>query len=262
MIPQGQPPRRTGGGRGIQPRKPWRSAEGRRSGRLASQPAGTRRSNAPVNIAPALHREHPTPSVPHHEVAWVMLTDMGISAAAQRWGRAGCSRITRSTRLRETDRSRAQTLRCPSPSQGDASRSASMATSRASSEIEGFGPRRFAGGRYGGVIVFDEAARHGQRRRTSKGSRGDTASDVAVPPSPGRAGLRLQNCRDKSSTGSPRKSPGQPHACASPSILCRRNLARGKRGRAKLALVYHRPINSNFVLKIVGHVPVLLGHFD
>ena len=43
---------------------------------------------------------------------------------------------------------------------------------------------------------------------------------------------------------------------------CRRNLARGKRGRAKLALVYHRPINSNFVLKIVGHVPVLLGHFD
>ena len=43
---------------------------------------------------------------------------------------------------------------------------------------------------------------------------------------------------------------------------CRRNLARGKRGRAKLALVYHRPINSNFVLKIIGHVPVLLGHFD
>ena len=26
--------------------------------------------------------------------------------------------------------------------------------------------------------------------------------------------------------------------------------------------LYHRPINSNFVLKIVGHVPVLLGHFD
>ena len=39
-------------------------------------------------------------------------------------------------------------------------------------------------------------------------------------------------------------------------------LTPGMRGRAKLALVYHRPINSNFVLKIVGHVPVLLGHFD
>ena len=25
---------------------------------------------------------------------------------------------------------------------------------------------------------------------------------------------------------------------------------------------YHRPINSNFLLKIVGHVLVLLGHFD
>ena len=24
----------------------------------------------------------------------------------------------------------------------------------------------------------------------------------------------------------------------------------------------HRPINSNFLLKIIGHVPVLLGHFD
>ena len=39
-------------------------------------------------------------------------------------------------------------------------------------------------------------------------------------------------------------------------------LAWGKRGRAKLARIYHRPINSNFLLKIIGHVPVLLGHFD
>ena len=30
----------------------------------------------------------------------------------------------------------------------------------------------------------------------------------------------------------------------------------------KLARIYHRPINSNFLLKIIGHVPVLLGHFD
>ncbi len=29
-----------------------------------------------------------------------------------------------------------------------------------------------------------------------------------------------------------------------------------------LALAYHRPINSNFLHKTVGHVPVLLGHFD
>ena len=43
---------------------------------------------------------------------------------------------------------------------------------------------------------------------------------------------------------------------------CRQSLAWGKRGRAKLARIYHRPINSNFLLKIIGHVPVLLGHFD
>ena len=36
----------------------------------------------------------------------------------------------------------------------------------------------------------------------------------------------------------------------------------GVEDRAKLARIYHRPINSNFLLKIIGHVPVLLGHFD
>ena len=36
---------------------------------------------------------------------------------------------------------------------------------------------------------------------------------------------------------------------------CRQSLAWGKRGRAKLARIYHRPINSNFLLKIIGHVP-------
>ena len=35
---------------------------------------------------------------------------------------------------------------------------------------------------------------------------------------------------------------------------CRQSLAWGKRGRAKLARIYHRPINSNFLLKIIGHV--------
>ena len=72
--------------------------------------------------------------------AWVMISPTwGFPPRRrQRWGESRLfSRITRSTRLRETrmprqTRSRAQTLRCPSPSQGDASRSASMATSRAS----------------------------------------------------------------------------------------------------------------------------------
>ena len=77
------------------------------------------------------------------------------------------------------------------------------------------------------------------------------------------------NWRDKSSTGSPRKSRratsrlrATVHRWPSPSGPAGESLAWGKRGRAKLALVYHRPINSNFLLKIVGHVPVLLGHFD
>ena len=69
------------------------------------------------------------------------------------------------------------------------------------------------------------------------------------------------NCRDKShrlatAAGQPRTLASDPPLAKS-QRACRRNLARGKRGRAKLALVYHRPINSNFVLKIVGHVPVL-----
>ena len=103
--------------------------------------------------------------------AWVMISPTwgsSATAAPQRWGESRLfSRITRSTRLprmpRQT-RSRAQTLRCPSPSQGDASRSASMATSRASSEIEGFGPRRFAGGRSAVALP----GFHGVERGTGK----------------------------------------------------------------------------------------------
>src|SRR3954466_123505 len=57
---------------------------------------------------------------------------------------SACSRISRSTRLRETRtpsrvRSRAQTLRCPSPVQGERARSALMAWSKAASEMAGFG---------------------------------------------------------------------------------------------------------------------------
>ena len=75
--------------------------------------------------------------------------------------------------------------------------------------------------------------------------------------------ISTPNCRDKSSTGSTQKPQGNLTLArhrpplAKSQRACRRNLARGKRGRAKLALVYHRPINSNFVLKIVGHVPAL-----
>ena len=220
-------------------------------------------------------------------------------------------------------------LRCPSPSQGDASRSASMATSRASSEIEGFGPRRFAGGRqrWPAAGISWRRTRNGQNPRPHRPAGGRRPNPCRErwrhssprPPPPQRAGrLRLglqqfhlhdqldplhgdvqsftgsplrslseasipaiafsrhcssrtstPNCRDKSSTGSPRKSRRATsrlrvtvHRWSKSQRACRRNLARGKRGRAKLALVYHRPINSNFVLKIVGHVPVLLGHFD
>ena len=71
-------------------------------------------------------------------------------------GRARCgdrrafSRISRSTRLRamrspSRTRSRAQTLRWPSPDQGERARSARIAASRAVSGTAGFGPRRPVG---------------------------------------------------------------------------------------------------------------------
>ena len=78
-----------------------------------------------------------------------------------------------------------------------------------------------------------------------------------------------RNWRDRSCTGSSRKSRrttsrlrATVHRWPSPSGPAGKALAWGKRGRAKLARIYHRPINSNFLLKIIGHVPVLLGHFD
>jgi hypothetical protein len=68
-----------------------------------------------------------------------------------RWGDSkACWRISRSTRLRETRMpsitlKRAQTLRWPSPCQGERARSARIAASRPSSETAGLGPRRCAG---------------------------------------------------------------------------------------------------------------------
>ena len=198
---------------------PWRSAEGRRSGRLACTHASrrTRRSNArmAVNIQPqpSSSVNSRTPSVPHMRLAaWVMISPtwgFPITAAAA-MGREQVvrSRITRSTRLLETrmprqTRSRAQTLRCPSPSQGDASRSASMATSRASSEIEGFGPRRFAGGRSAVAccrLISWRRTRNGQNPRPHRpagGRRNPCRNErwrhsSPRPPPPQRAGrLRL-----------------------------------------------------------------------
>jgi hypothetical protein len=68
-----------------------------------------------------------------------------------------CSRISRSTRLRETRmpstaRSRAQTLRWPSPVQGERARSARIAVSRSWSETPGFGPRRAGRAAVGSVL--------------------------------------------------------------------------------------------------------------
>ena len=66
------------------------------------------------------------------------------------------------------------------------------------------------------------------------------------------------------------KAAERPHACAPPSLagrvsmrLAGQSMAWGKRGRAKLAGIYHGGINSNLRIKIIGHVPVLLSdHFD
>ena len=95
-----------------------RAASGRRACRHASR--HTRRSNARRREDPApavVHREHPNGGSGHDD-----LTVMGIAAtAAAAMGRE--PRINRSTRLRATrmsrqTRSRAQTLRSPSPSLG------------------------------------------------------------------------------------------------------------------------------------------------
>ena len=110
----------------------------------------------------------------------------------QQWGESRLfSRITRSTRLRETrmprqTRSRAQTLRCPSPSQRDASRSASMATSRASSEIEGFGPRRFAGGR--SAVAYAGISWRRTTQARAKPQAAQTPLEAVVQTRAGRGG--------------------------------------------------------------------------
>ena len=81
--------------------------------------------------------------------------------------------------------------------------------------------------------------------------------------------ISTPNWRDRSCTGSSRKSrrttsrlAATVHRWPSPSGPAGKAWPGEKRGRAKLARIYHRPINSNFLLKIIGHVPVLLGHFD
>ena len=76
--------------------------------------------------------------------------------------------------------------------------------------------------------------------------------------------ISTPNWRDRSCTGSSRKRQNVTlarHRSPKSQRACRQSLAWGKRGRAKLARIYHRPINSNFLRKIIGHVPVLLGHF-
>ncbi len=91
--------------------------------------------------------------------AVVMICRSWLSSSLRRarWGESRAfSRMRRRRRLRETrmasrTRRRAQTLRWPSPVQGEVSRSRLMAASRASSVIAGLGPRR-AGGAAGRVL--------------------------------------------------------------------------------------------------------------
>ena len=71
-----------------------------------------------------------------------------ISPCRLRWGESSpCVRITRNTRVRETRirsriRSRAWTLRWPSPWNGEGARSVRMAASNCASDSAGVGPRR------------------------------------------------------------------------------------------------------------------------
>jgi len=93
-------------------------------------------------------------SVAHITLGAVVMIFRSCGASVRVRARCGdsrlCSPITRSTRLRATrmpliTRSRAQTLRWPSPVHGERARSARIAASRASSDTAGFGPRRRAG---------------------------------------------------------------------------------------------------------------------
>ena len=81
--------------------------------------------------------------------------------------------------------------------------------------------------------------------------------------------LWTPNWRDRSCTGSSsQKCPQNDLTLARhrPSLAksqraCRQSLAWGKRGRAKLARIYRQAHSTaTFFVKIIGHVPVLLGH--
>ena len=79
--------------------------------------------------------------------------------------------------------------------------------------------------------------------------------------------ISTPNWRDRSCTGSSRKSRGDLTLAATVhrgQVPAGRPAkpGLGKTWTSKLARIYHRPIHSNFLLKIIGHVPVLLGHFD
>ena len=223
VIHPGQPPRRTGGGRGIQPRKPH--GDRLKGGEaVASLAHGTRLPNGGEYPAPAVHRNTRTPSVPHMRLgAWVMISPTwGSATARQRLSRL-FSRITRSTRLRETrmprqTRSRAQTLRCPSPSQGGLQ--VGLDGHQQKGEIEGFGPRRFAGGRSAVACCRDFMARQNPRpHRPAGGRRPNPCRErwrhsSPRPPPPQRAGrLRLASSSSTCMINSPIR-PVPPHRIA------------------------------------------------
>ena len=274
--------------------------------------------------------------------AWVMISPTwGFPPRRrQRWGESRLfSRITRSTRLRETrmprqTRSRAQTLRCPLALPGGClqvgldGHQQSLVRDRglrspalcwwalSGGLLPGFHgvergtgknprPHRPAGGRRPNPCR--ERWRHSSPRPPPPQRAGRLRLGLpAVPPAMINSPIRFMamsssaftgsplrslseasipaiafsrhcssrkistpNCRDKSSTGSPRKSRRATsrlrvtvHRWPSPRGPAGETWPGENVDEPKLALVYHRPINSNFVLKIVGHVPVLLGHFD
>ena len=106
---------------------------------------------AKVQTQPSSTVKTRTPSVPHMtwgaKVMMVPSWSFGSPWRPRCGDSSPCVRITRSTcvwatRIPSKSRSRAWTLRWPSPWKGDRARSARIAASNCSSESRGLGPRR------------------------------------------------------------------------------------------------------------------------
>ena len=98
--------------------------------------------------------------------------------------------------------------------------------------------------------------------------RGIDPGDRLLTPLSSRK-ISTPNCRDKSSTGSPRKSRRatsrlrvNPSTAGQVPAGLPAKPGPGENVDEPSSPSFTKASNSNFVLKIVGHVPVLLGHFD